>query len=150
MITQVPAPEAELIVEQLAMARGAITNRIELSSGSLEEVTTALAAAFNTTPEGMPQLISVGGVALQAQAWDALNTLLDDNKKLTLPSGELVALPDGTQILFLAETRLHEPPTAAGGSRLPLGTGPDHQRLPGGRRELHGVPACGERRRKTR
>ena len=118
MITQVPASEAELIVEQLAMAHGAITNRIELSSGSLEEVTTALAALFNATPNGMPQLISVGGVALQPKAWDALNTLLDDNKKLALPSGEVVALPHGTQLLFLAETRLHEPPTAAGGSRL--------------------------------
>ena len=118
LIAQVPAPEAELIVDQLATARGATTNRIELSTGSLEEVTMALAGVFKATPDGMPQLVSVGGVALQPQAWDALNTLLDYNKKLVLPSGELVELPNGTQILFIAETRIHEPPTAAGGSRL--------------------------------
>ena len=115
MISQVPAPEAELIVGQLAMARGALPVKLSCP-GAL--VTEALAAVFNATPDGMPQLILIGGIALQPQAWDALNSLLDDNKKLTLPSGDVVALPDGTQILFLAETRMHEPPTAAGGSRL--------------------------------
>ena len=97
---------------------------------------------------------------LQPEAWEALNSLLDDNKTLTLPTGacgrnggasfygfystfvpslswqvdrvlhkksqtrrrfctgETVSLPEGTQLVFLAETRMHEPQTAATGSRL--------------------------------
>jgi hypothetical protein len=118
LLSQLPRPEAEAAVQQVAEARGATTNIIELSAGSDEEVVAALASAFQATPEGMPQVIAVGGAPLSDDAWEALHQLLDDNKKLVLNSGDAIPLPEGTQIIFLAESLMHEPRTAASGSRL--------------------------------
>lgn len=123
MISQMPQPEAEAMVQQVAVARGATTNKIDLSSGSAEEVVAALAGALQSTPDGMPQVIAIGGAPLSADAWEALNTLLDDNNQIQSPSflmanGEVISLPEGTQIIFLAETKSHEPSTSDSGSRL--------------------------------
>ena len=42
MISQMPAPEAMAVVEQVASARGATTHKIDLSTGNTEEVLAAL------------------------------------------------------------------------------------------------------------
>ena len=126
------------------MARGATTQKIKLLTGSMDEVTAAIAESFKATPEGLPMVLSIGGgtytsnlplfvmythgsdrllvvtAPLQAKAWDALNTLLDDNKSVVSPTGEVVRLPEGTQVIFLAESRLHEPVTAASVSRISI------------------------------
>ena len=70
-----------MTVQQVAVARGATANRVQLSTGTVGEVTAALGAAIKAAPEGMQHVIAVGGVPLQQDAWEALHTLLDDNKQ---------------------------------------------------------------------
>lgn len=64
---------------------------------------------FNIVPKNQKYLILDGPI--DPQWMDNLNTVLDDNRKLCLSSGELLQLPQNTKLIFETDDLRHASPT---------------------------------------